>query len=131
MLLDLIYFDTRIGEAVVDDRHLLLNGLIWRIEIPRTVRRLAHGRPDVTLSLLRESPEYLQRCRVHTNFTVGCIIRLTHVVLRPDLVGYLVKGDTDVMTLARIRELSSSVKRVVSLNGNRLDCRRENLREVV
>lgn len=129
--LDLIYFQVVIGEAIIDDEDSRLRACLWHIEVPRRVRRLASGRSDITLSLLRESPEQLKQCRAHTNVAQGCTVRLTHAVLRPELVKLIAEGDTDEVNLTRIRELSSSVKRVICLNDNRLDCRKENLREVL
>jgi hypothetical protein len=127
--LPIIYFGSPVAHALVDDAFADLRSLIWRMEVPRSVRNLCKNRSDVVLALLREDPAYQRRCRPHTNPRKGLCIRLSHVVLRPPLVPLLL-GEINDSTALEIRSLSSSVRRVVFLNDSRLDCRTENLREV-
>lgn len=131
--LPITYFGETIGEAIVDDEFAPLAELVWRIEVPRNVRRLGKSRPDVILGLLREEESYRRRCRVHTNVIRGLTVRLSHVVLRPEIVIPLQqwnRGEKNDKILEFIRARSMSVKRAVCLNGDRLDCQVSNLREV-
>lgn len=131
--LPITYYGKVIGEAIVDDQFSGLSNLTWRVEVPQPIRRLGMGRPDVILGLLREESSYRKRCRPHTNVERGLTVRLSHVVLRPELVIPLQKwnrGEKYAEILEFIRARSSSVRRAVCLNGNRLDCQVSNLREV-
>jgi len=131
--LPITYYGEVIGEAITNEEFKSLAELTWRIEVPRNVRRLGQNRPDVILGLLREEESYRERCRAHTNVTRGLTVRLSHIVLRPEILIPLQKwnrGEKHAEILEFIRARSMSVKRAVCLNGNRLDCRVSNLREV-
>ena len=134
--LQLYYVGVHVGAALVDDE---LDGLslsmTWRVEPPKTMRKTTGGRRDVLAALLREDPLSLKRCHPYCWIGSKIPLRLSRVALRPEpinLVNQVVsKGFAHTDVLEDVHKLTSAVRSVVFLNGNRVDCRMSNLREVI
>ena len=134
MFIPVHYVGVPVGMAVVDEA---LGGLsiqlVWRLEVPRTIRRFAGGRQDVLVATLRDDATKLQRCHPYCWITGNIPLRLSRLALRPDLVdivNHLAVEPADMDVLATLRNSCKSIHRVVYIDGNRLNCTTENLREV-
>ena len=134
MFIPVHYVGVAVGMAVVDESLAVLSAsLVWRLEVPRTIRRLASGRQDILVATLREDETKLQRCHPYCWITANFPLRLSRVALRPDLVdtiNILSLGDDNKQALADLRNTIKSIHRVVYLDGNRLNCTTANIREV-
>ena len=134
--LQLYYVGVHVGAALVDDE---LDGLslsmTWRVEPPKTLRKSTKGRRDVLAALLREDPSSLKRCHPYCWIGSKIPLRLSRVALRPELVQavnqVVSKGFAHLDVLKDVHDLTSEIKSVIFLNGNRVDCRMSNLREVI
>lgn len=132
----LYYAGIPVGQALTDDAlDTLSPSLVWRVEVPKTIRRACKGRRDILTAMLRDDILALQRCHPYLWICSRIPLRLTRVALRPELLPLINRtaaGSSPTEDEFRqINELRRSVKEVVFLNGNRCDCRLENLREVV
>ncbi len=134
MFIPVHYVGVAVGMAVVDEAlDGLATELVWRLEVPRSIRRLASGRQDILVATLREDETKLQRCHPYCWITSKFPLRLSRVALRPDLVDIInilsARNDNE-QVLAALRNTIKSIRRVVYLDDNRLNCTTENLREV-
>lgn len=129
------YADQEVGNALVDHSlDDLSKELMWRLEVPKTLRRDCQGRKDIILAMLREDPDALARCHPYVWIKSKIPLRLSRVALRPELMPLLnevAAGRISNDLLDTIRKISGQVKEVVFLNQVRTDCRSENLREVI
>ncbi len=134
MFIPVYYVGVAVGMAVVDEAlDGLSTSLVWRLEVPRTIRRLASGRQDILVATLREDETKLQRCHPYCWITSTFPLRLSRVALCPDLVdtiNILSAGNDNEQALADLRTITKSIRRVVYLDGNRLNCTTANIREV-
>ena len=133
MFIPVHYVGVAVGMAVVDEAlDGLSTSLVWRLEVPRTIRRFAGGRQDILVATLREDETKLQRCHPYCWITGNIPLRLSRLALRPDLVDTVnrLSLEPSDMDLDILREAVRSVHRVVYIDSNRLNCTTENLREV-
>lgn len=132
--LPLIYSTHVVGRAAIDSdvAEALPQGLRWTLDLPRHARELHAGRPDVLLARLLDEPEFLAACHPMLQ-SCGLVVRLSHVVLRPQIAEllhlFVVPTECDAAK-KRIRSLTRSIAGVVFVNRSRVDCRLSNLREV-
>ena len=133
MFIPVHYVGVPVGMAVVDEA---LGGLsiqlVWRLEVPRTIRRFAGGRQDVLVATLRDDATKLQRCHPYCWITGNIPLRLSRLALRPNLVDTVNRLAVEPidMDLDLLRDTIKSIRRVVYIDSNRLNCTTENLREV-
>lgn len=126
--LPLTFCSTPVGFAQADDDlEPLRDTVTLCCAMPRSIYTTAKGRPDIVLAMLKQDESLLPR--VHPFFSLfKTQIRLAHVAIRPELVPLIIEHTTVVLpTINRIR---FSIARICYANGNRTDCRRENLREL-
>lgn len=132
------YYRVQVGDATVDKDIGLVPYWQWRVEIPASIRARRFT-ADVLVAMLREDASTLQRC--HPILTLSGLVpfavRLSRVILRPtvipllnDLAKYPRTNPRKEMLTYEVTKLCRSVHRVINLNGNTIDCRRENLREL-
>lgn len=132
------HFKVIIGHCMVDDDLTFSEEISWRPIISPKLR--ASYTPDALVQLLKEDPFTLQRCRVVTTINVASrveTISLSRLVLRPQTIPWLNEAISHPHTNPRKERLIydvtkelSTIGRVVVLNKNHTDCRRENLREI-
>ena len=126
--LPLTFCSSPVGFARADDDLEPLRDIITLcVTIPRSVYAMNHDRPDITLAMLQQDEALLPR--VHPFFTfLKTQIRLAHVAVRPELVPLIIEHTAHV--LPTINHIRSNIARICYANGDRTDCRRENLREL-
>jgi hypothetical protein len=95
---------------------------------------MAAKRPDIILAFLKEDPSTVHKCNPFVSL-FGTQILLVHMVLRDSLAKLVLKQyfQADIpQTLLRadINEARSAIGRLAFVNGDRTDCRRENIREL-
>lgn len=136
--LPLHYFSVEVGHALVDDDLALEPSIRWRVVLPAAVLARRHP-PNVLVAMLREDPSLLPRCKVIITIsgTSTYNIDLSRIVLRPEVVPMLNELISHPRANPRKERLTydlvhitRQVTRVVHVNKNRTDCRRENLREI-
>lgn len=125
------YSDQIFAHAFIDDdQEQLLDLGYFSVALPRSLRQLARGRPDIILACLREDESVRRNCRPFISI-IKTQIMLVHMVLRPEIVRLLQVGfDVEPRLRYKIQELRSSIGRVSYVNGDKTDCRVENLREL-
>lgn len=141
--LPIIYCNTALGHAKTDDEMEFLQnaGVTLLCRIPNRVRTIADRRPDVIAALLREDLQLRQSLKPFF-LIAGKQVYLSHCVVnvrvRRAVKRFLESTDferqeTDLIEdlHTEIRDAVKSVKRVVYLNGDRTDCRVENVRQVL
>lgn len=125
------YYSAPAGYCLVDpglplppNIHLLLR--------PTRSPKLRNLSPDVILALLRQDEVFLSSSTPRFVFrnTEGRILEipLALYVLRPRLQSILSEKEK-MVTKEEIDEASRPRSRIIHVNGNRVDCRRENLRD--
>ena len=134
--LKLFYASTHVGAAKFDDDLSDLSlSVTWRLEIPKTLRRSAQGRQDIIAAMLRDDSSSLARCHPYCWISSKIPLRLSRVALRPNLVDLLnhvtSAGFPQPDILASIKAITAEIKRVIFINGDRVDCQTSNLREVI
>ena len=133
MFIPVHYVGVPVGMAVVDEAlGGLSSDLVWRLEVPRIIRRFAGGRQDILVATLREDESKLQRCHPYCWITGNIPLRLSRLALRPGLVDIVnrLSFDPADVHVDLLRGSCKSIHRVVYIDGNRLNCTTENLREV-
>jgi len=134
--LKLFYASTHVGTAKVDDDLSdLSQSVTWRLEIPKTLRRSAQGRQDIIAAMLRDDSSSLARCHPYCWISSKVPLRLSRVALRPGLM-YLINhiastGFPQPDIVVEIKAMTAEIKRVIFINGDRVDCQTSNLREVI
>ena len=129
------YCGRAFGQALVDDDRDSLNSLgYFSVTLPRSLRQLARKRPDIILAVLAEDPSSRGQCRPFISF-IGTQVLLVHMVLRKALAAVVLEHrKCPVMPTSMVRSelngIRTSIGRVVHVNGDRTDCRLENLREL-
>lgn len=134
--IQLYYAGVNVGFARVDDELKDLSlSVVWRVEVPKTLRRTVKGRRDVLTALLREDTSSLHRCHPYCWLGSKIPLRLSRVALRPALVPLvnqvMLAGHLQPDVHDSIKFLTSQIKSVVFINQNRVDCQYSNLREVI
>jgi len=129
MRLPLKHHNALVGYAIVDDSMSYLASLAWGLDVPPTIRRI--GSPDVVVATLIEDPLALPRCRPFFQGR-GLVIRLNRFVIRPEVYSlvssYLItKKET---TRHDLTSTLATIGRLIHVNGSRIDCRVDNLREI-
>lgn len=131
----LYYSDTIIGTACVDDGLLdLLSIYRLSIRIPKKIRDIAPGRPDVIIAILKEDEYAFRRIRPII-CTLDTQIYLVNVVLRPAINDLLLArsfnpGEVSHSWAAtEYKRLTSDIRRVFYEDNNRTNCQLSNLRE--
>ena len=131
------YSDRVFGHALTDDSVEPLSTLgYYSVTLPRVIRHLAGKRPDVILATLKEDPIMRARCTPFVSM-FGTQVLLVHMIVRNSLGQLMVEHheNSDVASLqcsvrADLNEIRSSIGRIVYANGDRTDCRVENIREI-
>jgi len=130
------YSEKVFGYAKVDDEAEPLSYLgYFSVTLPRSLRRMAKDRPDVMLATLREDPSTTFKCTPFISM-FGTQILLVHMVMRGTLGRLVVDHvgrDLKPFVLIRdeINQIRGSIGRVTYANGDRTDCTRANIREVI
>ena len=136
------YSDRVFGHALIDDDAEPLSTLgYYSVTLPRALRSVAGKRPDIILAALKEEPLVRHAAAPFVSL-FGTQVLLVHMVVRgslaklileADLHGAKHPGDMQV-SLPEIRselnQIRSTIGRIVHANGDRTDCRRENIREL-
>ena len=126
--LPLKYKSIIVGSAFVDDDLEPLDDTTTiSLIIPRKLYQTSHHRSDVILALLQEDRSLLPRCHPFISLQ-GIQIRLAHIALKPEMVPLIDRCTPE--TLSTINRLRSNIARLSFANGDRTDCRRENIREL-
>jgi hypothetical protein len=136
------YSDRVFGHAMIDDEAEHLSRLgYYSVTLPRQLRRYAGNRPDIILATLKEDPLTRQACTPFVSL-FGTQILLVHLVIRPALAKIVLDADMFAAShpslsrgsLPEIRselnDVRSTIGRVAYANGDRTDCRAENIREL-
>jgi hypothetical protein len=127
------------GHALIDDDCEPLADLgYYSVSLPRVLRSMAGKRPDVILASLKEDQQTVQKCTPFVSI-FGTQVMLVHMVVRNTLARLIVDGvrvnsdrsEIELVDLRRdLNEIRSAIGRIAYVNGDRTDCRRENLREL-
>lgn len=117
---------------------MLDESINWRVVPPESVKR--GQTPDVLVALLKEDPFARKKCQVlwTLNLSTGPLaIPLARVVLRPITIPLINEAVTHRLSTPRKERLAyevnahlRTIKRVVFLDKDHTNCRRENLREI-
>lgn len=142
ILLPLHYFKVEVGKALVDDQLAQLSPKIsWRLDLPNALHKLKLS-PDVLVARLREDTVTLHRCIPVTAITAPnkpiFVVRLSKVALQHNLIPLLNEHASLTRTHLlkkeplrhKIISLCQAIGPISFVNGNRVDCRSENLREI-
>lgn len=131
----LSYSNKVFAHALIDDNAEPLSSLgRFSVTLPRRIRRVAGKRPDVILGFLQEDPLTVRGCTPFISM-VGTQILLVHLIVRGQLSTLLVQHHhqrtkpCDYIR-AEINYIRQTIGRIVYANGDRTDCRRENIREI-
>lgn len=130
------YSGREFAYALVDDECEPLSTLgYFSVTLPRKLRSVTGGRPDVILAYLKEDPTSVGKCKPFIS-TLRTQVLLVHMVIRGQ-IGRLVREHITggsppnaSETLSILNQLRGSIGRIVYVNGDCTDCRRENIREV-
>jgi hypothetical protein len=133
MRLPLYYESSFVAYAHFDDRFEQLSLYNLGVRVQTKVLNLAKGRPDVIVGLLREDPIYQRRLRPFFHIANRQVLA-HHVVLRQGIFDLLVEAFMGTITpknaFKRIQDERQSIGYVVFVDGNRLNLKESNLREV-
>lgn len=130
------YSNREFAYALVDEdcEPLSLLGY-FSVTLPRKLRSVTGGRPDVILAYLREDSTAVGKCKPFLS-TMRTQILLVHMVIRGE-IGRLVRSHIAAgspndyqETLSQINQIRGAIGRIVYVNSDCTDCRRDNLREV-
>lgn len=137
-LIPLHHYSVKVGHAVVDDDLRSLDNWKWRLQIPPSILKLSSRQPNVLIAILAEDPTALPRCAPIIDIGQGVLVHLSRVALRPEVVTILNElalhgrgsNPRKEQLLYEVTTIQRQIHRVVHLNKNKTDCRRDNLREV-
>lgn len=130
------YSERVFAHALVDDEAEPLKDLgYYSVTIPKKLRNISGGRPDVILALLKEDSAMTMRCKPFLSI-MNTQVLLVHMVVRGEVGRIVRKFVTEKQSLpneylrSNINQLRGSIGRIVFANGDCTDCRRENIREM-
>ncbi len=129
------YSEKVFGYAQIDDEAEPLRDLgYYSVTLPRSLRCMSKDRPDVMLATLREDPSTVRRCTPFISM-FGTQILLVHMVMRNTLANIVLKKQFSSrpkeLIVPDINQIRGSIGRVTYANGDRTDCTRANIRELV
>lgn len=131
------YSGREFAHAQVDDDCEPLSHLgYYSVTLPRKLRSITGGRPDVILAYLTEDPTTISNCKPFLS-TMRTQVLLVHMVIRGEIGRivheYVATGSPSHAThemKSTINQIRGSIGRIVYVNGDCTDCRKENIREV-
>ncbi len=122
----LYYSEVPIAVMLVDGVFSpLVSSTDFHLRLPPAVLRQG-SRIDTRVALLREDVSLLGRCRPVFRYQ-KLTIPVPQIALYPQLIDLFLEG----ASTTTIRDLTSQIGKICHANANHLDCRAENLREVV
>lgn len=129
------YSEKVFGYARVDDDAELLRDLgYYSVTLPKSLRKMAKDRPDVMLAHLREDIPTFRKCTPFISL-FGTQILLVHMIVRNSLARYILdsrfSSRPKEMITPEINQIRGSIGRISYANGDRTDCTRANIRELV
>lgn len=130
------YSNRVFSHALVDDDAEPLKDLgYYSVTIPKKLRNISQGRPDVILAMLQEDSLMAASCKPFLS-VLGTQILLVHMVVRGEL-GRLVRlhlagpRGAEIHSLqAEVNQLRGSIGRIIFANGDSTDCQRHNIKEM-
>jgi hypothetical protein len=134
--LPLRYSDRVFAHALIDDDAEPLTTLgYYSVSLPRNLRHMAGKRPDVILAHLREDPLTVHKCTPFVSL-FGTQVLLVHLVMRASLARLVLQADefspgSKFEIRSDINEIRSAIGRIAYANGDRTDCRSDNIRELL
>lgn len=140
LILPVHYYGQAVTQAVVDDKvaQELGSDIRFRVEVPASLRRKAYS-ADVIAAMIHEDESIAKLCHPIITLTGSSVVslRLSRIVLRPEMLGILLElfsiprnNPRKERLIFDCLRLHKSVNRVVFVNKDRRDCRFENLREI-
>ncbi len=128
------YSNREFAQALVDDEAEALKDLgYYSVTIPRRLRNVSQGRPDVILALLKEDTAMSMSCKPFLS-VAGTQVLLAHMVMRGPigkLVREFVQLDRNAaMTRNEINFHRGTIGRVIFADGDCTNCQRANIREM-
>ena len=129
------YSNKVFGYALIDDDCEPLSTLpYFSVTLPRMLRSMAGKRPDIILAFLKEDHATITKCSPFVSL-FGTQLLLVHLVIRDSLAKLVLSQHFQHLlpipvVRSEINEIRSAIGRIAYVNGDRTDCRRENVREL-
>lgn len=132
------YSDRVFAHALIDDEAEPLRDLgYYSVTLPRKLRTIAGGRPDVILAQLKEDGGMVCSCKPFLSI-LNTQVLLVHMVVRGELGRLMTHYKTLVnppqyevyQVKSELNQLRGSIGRIIFADGDSTNCQRHNIREM-
>lgn len=127
--LPLYYCDQHVGFARTDDSLVVPQRFVWRLRVPRSIRRQANGCKEIIAALLYNDPMLRSKCTPQTWLARARRFDLVSLVLRPQLIKLLDLPIYDERIVDEINQKVSSIGIIGYKDGDKTNLCSSNIRE--